>query len=477
MSIIGSFSFGSASAVEYSTIEELLTQLPDNDKNLIVAQDVRDSVYTLWQRTNASIEATTYLNPSPTPITVGGIPEGTVFNTPVDMQTIWDLLLYPYTEPTVSINTNQTILEYGSLMGLAEESIQLTWSVGKKTNTITSITIEDTSISITGNSQSGIFLTNGTHSWNGSGISESNIFNITVGDGTSTVIDNTELVWMNKFYWGTLDLSEINNPNLTYFTNEIVNIQTICTDFVIRNLDGAGVGNGSELRTDKNKHFKSINGNGKYLVFAYPSSFIGASIPKFEVNSMISTAFTRIRHNSPFQNSHGYTTNYEVWITNTLQNSPLDITIDTKPIIINNTPLQIGITSQENVSIGSTVCLDITTQNFNDIVSMHFSINFNPSALDFLSIDDIFSEFLSYGSPNQGLLPDGNITISFGIYNLIGVDLPNGSVLFRLCFEALQSSGQTIISFSGSPTAIEIYNSLGEAVPFSSVPSTIGFTN
>ena len=52
--IIGSYSPGgpgsSASANEYSTIDELLIQLPDNTANAIDASDVRDSVYTLWER-------------------------------------------------------------------------------------------------------------------------------------------------------------------------------------------------------------------------------------------------------------------------------------------------------------------------------------------------------------------------------------------------------------------------------------------
>jgi hypothetical protein len=55
MPIIGTYSGGSASANRYSTVDELLTQLPDNTSNLIVAQDVRDSVYTLWETINENI--------------------------------------------------------------------------------------------------------------------------------------------------------------------------------------------------------------------------------------------------------------------------------------------------------------------------------------------------------------------------------------------------------------------------------------
>ena len=48
--IIGSYSGGSASADRYSTFEELLSQLPDNTANQIQASDIRDSVWTLWNK-------------------------------------------------------------------------------------------------------------------------------------------------------------------------------------------------------------------------------------------------------------------------------------------------------------------------------------------------------------------------------------------------------------------------------------------
>ena len=53
--IIGTFGTppsygGSASANKYSSVEELLNKMPDNTANLIQAKDVRDSVYSLWEK-------------------------------------------------------------------------------------------------------------------------------------------------------------------------------------------------------------------------------------------------------------------------------------------------------------------------------------------------------------------------------------------------------------------------------------------
>lgn len=46
---------------------------------------------------------TTFINPNPTTISVGGYPLGTTFPTAQTMQQMWDGLLYPYTAPTLSL--------------------------------------------------------------------------------------------------------------------------------------------------------------------------------------------------------------------------------------------------------------------------------------------------------------------------------------------------------------------------------------
>ena len=68
--IIGTYSGGSASAYEYTTFPELLAQLPDNSGNLIEAVNVRNSVYTLWEKisnvqtfaSQSASASTTYTN-------------------------------------------------------------------------------------------------------------------------------------------------------------------------------------------------------------------------------------------------------------------------------------------------------------------------------------------------------------------------------------------------------------------------------
>ena len=340
MSFVGSYSVaGPSSSVtisyEYSTLDELLIQLPNNTVNLIEPQDVRDSVYTLWQQiqsvgviaASAASASAFFQNSNPSTITVGGFTAGTTFATPTDMQTMWNQLLYPYVKPTASLSVSgQTQREYGDVSG----SITLNWGVTRNTSTVNIITInvDGTPQLPTGTSQTGTKVTTGTHSWNTSNISETQVFNMTCTDNIPTTFTaSAEITWMNKIYWGKIDLSSIDNPNLTLNPGSSSLVATLCTDNVITSLAGAGVLPGWELSTTKSKTYDNIDGGGEYLIFAWPSSVTGATSPSFVVNGMINTAFTNVRTASSLVNDYNFTTNYEVWISNTRQFSPLDITI------------------------------------------------------------------------------------------------------------------------------------------------------
>jgi hypothetical protein len=325
MPIIGTVGTGSSiESNRYTDLAEILDQLPDNTSNLIDPKDIRDSVYTLWERiedvdliaSSASSASAFFQNSDPVPFTIGGIPAGTTFTTPTTMQDMWNQLLYPYIPPGVNI-TGGGVREFGSLA-----AVILSWTATKNSNDITLIDVNGV-IEIGApftTSQSGTQNTFATQNVD-------TTFNILVDDGTSTNSASTQVIWRNRRYWGKVDLSSIGNPNLTTNPGAVSSIIPLLNDSVIQSLDGAGVGSGSELSTGISKTYTGIDGAGDYLVFAWPSSFSNSQTPQFNVNGLPNTAFTRIRNNSPFVNQFGYTTNYEVWISNTLQNSPLNIII------------------------------------------------------------------------------------------------------------------------------------------------------
>ena len=297
--IIGTYSGGSASAYEYTTLPELLTQLPDNIGNLIDAINVRNSVYTLWEKisnvqtfaSQSASASTTYTNLNPTPYTVGGIIQGSTFSNQTINQML-DSLLYPYVPPSASLSGGN-LREFGS-----SNAVTLSWSATKGNKNVSAIIIcigrpDVESIALT------TINTSGNQSGTKSSTSTSNTnttFFMTVSDipnGTSSAV-----------YWGKI--STFTLPSMS-----IVGSQPAWAD-------GAGVGSGKNLSGSRTANYSGINGAGQYLVFAWPSSY---GEPGFTVNGLPNTAFTKIGTAVSHINMHGYTTNYDVWISNTAQNS------------------------------------------------------------------------------------------------------------------------------------------------------------
>jgi len=310
--IIGTYSGGSASAYEYSTFPELLNQIPDNTGNLIEAINVRNSVYTLWQRVSqvqtvasqSASASTTYTNANPTPNPIGGIPAGSTF-TAKTMTEMWDALLYPYIPPSASLSGGNT-REFGS-----PNNITLSWSATKGNKNVTAITvcigrldqesITLTTINSTGNQSSTKSSTSTQNS--------NTTFFMTVTDipnGSSTVSAQTTVSWSSAVYWGK-------TPTFALPSMSIVGSQPAWAD-------GAGVGSGKNLSGSRAANYSGINGAGQYLVFSWPSSY---GTPAFTINGLPNTAFTKIGTAVSHTNMHGYTTNYDVWISNTAQNSAI----------------------------------------------------------------------------------------------------------------------------------------------------------
>jgi gliding motility-associated-like protein len=126
-----------------------------------------------------------------------------------------------------------------------------------------------------------------------------------------------------------------------------------------------------------------------------------------------------------------------------------------------------------DVEVGAEVCVPVSVCNFNDILGMQFSINYNPADLEFVSVGGFNLTDLNanlFGTPPQ--TGPGNITLSWLDQSLTGVTLPDGTEIFEICFTGL-SEGATDVSFSGSPTGIEISDTDGNIVPFNSNSGTI----
>ena len=324
------YTYATGSTIEsrrWSLIDDLLVQIPNNNSNLIYASDVRDAVFTLWERTNeialiaasAASASSFFVNTNPTTIGVGGIPVGSTFPSPQTMQQMFDKLLYPYTTPVLTF-TNAGNKEYGASLNST-----LNWSVTPKSNPIVSITVNG--LSQTPTLTSGSVPSTGTYSLISTPVSTTNTFTMSVFDSQSTTVLTTSYTWMNKIYWGSVNLASLSNPDLTLNPGMTASVGSYITSAIILGLNGAGVSPGNTLSTTKARTYTNINGAGNYLIFAWPSNVAGATTPTFTVNGLQSSAFSRVKGAWTFTNTFGFVTNYEVWVSNTLQNSPLNVII------------------------------------------------------------------------------------------------------------------------------------------------------
>lgn len=323
------YTYGTSSLYEskrYDNVQDLLNQLQDNNANLIYANHVRDAVFSLWQRlddvaiiaASASALSPYFQNSDPTTVTVGGISQGTTFSTQQTVQQMFDHLLYPYSQPILELSAthSQVLLnkEYGS-----NPSNTVYWSVTKVSNTITSIKVDGQTIIPTGNSQVGSKTIIGSYSTIQS--STQNTFELIVNDGFADYTTYTTYEWMNRLYWGSLDLSGINYPDFT-LDSGLLSTVTMNSGTIL-GLDNSKLFKGFTDTISTQKFDLSMGGN--YLVLAWSSYIPFATTPRFYVNGVRNTGFSNIKTGWDFVNIYGVTSSYEVWISNTPQYSQLEV--------------------------------------------------------------------------------------------------------------------------------------------------------
>ena len=130
------------------------------------------------------------------------------------------------------------------------------------------------------------------------------------------------------------------------------------------------------------------------------------------------------------------------------------------------------ILADETASQGDNVCLPVTVNDFNNILGMQFSINYDATALTFTGSQNFNAALVGFTSASIGNPTPGNLTFTWNDPFAAGVTLPNGATIFELCFNVLTNESTTVV-FSGTPTPIEIIDGNEMEVAFNSVSGTI----
>jgi len=109
---------------------------------------------------------------------------------------------------------------------------------------------------------------------------------------------------------------------------------------------------------------------------------------------------------------------------------------------------------------GEEVCVAVTVKGFQNILTMQYTMNWDPKVLKFKEIKNFGLKGLDDRNFGFQIKDKGLLTYSWYDQALKGVTMDDGFQLYELCFEAVGDPGsETTIGFSSTPTVIEISNS------------------
>ena len=339
----------------FDNIQELLQRFYDNTSNVIVAKDVRDPLWTLWNKISglsASLGSAsiTYTLGTPSTISVGGITEGTTFSN-VTLTQLFDQMLLPYVAPVVN-NFGPSVLEkqFGDTT-----TLNLTYSINVGSLPLDSgYAIQF----ISPNPSSSI--PNKVVTGNDPETGTTNNFSLTYSTSTFSVISyavatmsfrttpdltiftaTTSIAQKHKRYYGQISIPIGFTPSNSA---SVTAVGAYLTDTRIKGLSY------SELSTNVNfSQAVDFDTSGQYFVFAAPTVF-GFNYPiGFYVDNIFTQNYTKIRSNSNLSNEFGFVAPYDVFIIN-------DKLID--PALVSTVPLPQGYLSNFNSVIPSVIIGD-----------------------------------------------------------------------------------------------------------------------
>ncbi len=136
-------------------------------------------------------------------------------------------------------------------------------------------------------------------------------------------------------------------------------------------------------------------------------------------------------------------------------------------------PLTLSV-DNHTVRSGAEVCVDVRVKHFWDIMSIQYTMKWNPKHLAFRGLKELNLRGLS--SQNFGLhkVQEGMLTFSWYDAALRGITLPDGTSIYQMCFLAKAPPGtKTWVRFVDYPTVFEVSNKHSELIGLQPANGTI----
>ena len=110
------------------------------------------------------------------------------------------------------------------------------------------------------------------------------------------------------------------------------------------------------------------------------------------------------------------------------------------------------------VEPAETVEVEVSVTGFTDIISVQFTMEYDPTVLDFVNVDNFGLEYMAnsnFGTPPD--IDDGFVTFAWLDESLQGLDADDETVIFSIIFQTVGMAGDSsALTFGNSPTMIEV---------------------
>jgi hypothetical protein len=137
-------------------------------------------------------------------------------------------------------------------------------------------------------------------------------------------------------------------------------------------------------------------------------------------------------------------------------NNPLREDLDASKRATTNQAINLRM-GEATIGKGETACLPIVAQNFNNLIGMQYTVQWDSTALDFQSVRKF--GLPGYGPTNFGdrFTNRGYLSTLWTEAGLQGITIEDGKTLFELCLTNRSASGtETEVKFSNGPTTFEV---------------------
>jgi len=123
---------------------------------------------------------------------------------------------------------------------------------------------------------------------------------------------------------------------------------------------------------------------------------------------------------------------------------------------------------------GEVVCMGIAAGDFKNMLSMQFSMNWDPKVLTFQEVRNFTLPHLNKDNFGAHLKDQGVLTCVWIDNNLQGITVDNGDPVFEICFTLNGPKGSvSAIDFSENPTPFEAVNFAEEVYSITGIQGKI----